>query len=75
MLAELDWVVEMVKEYATATPKTIVFCPTLYAVGSVINYLIMQLGPHAFYHTTSHKRKDCLLGIFHSSALPNAKKS
>ena len=74
MLAELDWIVEMVKAYGTATPKTIVFCPTLYAVGSVINYLLMQLGPHAFYPTTSQKRKDCLLGIFHSSTLPKCKK-
>ena len=41
---KLDWIVEMVKAYGTATPKTIVFCPTLYAVGSVINYLIMQQG-------------------------------
>ena len=73
MLAELDWIVEMVKAYGTATPKTIVFCPTLYAVGSIINYLIMQLGPHAFYPTTSQKRKDCLLGIFHSSTLPKCK--
>ena len=69
MLAELDWIVEMVKAYGTATPKTIVFCPTLYAVSSVINNLIMQLGPHAFHHTTSHKRKDCLLGIFHTISL------
>ena len=46
-------------------PKTTIFCDTIYALTSVVNYLTMQLGEYAFYPNSS-RRKDCLIGIFHS---------
>ena len=73
MLSQLDWIVDMVKENGIRTPKTIIFCTTLYGVGSVMNYLMMQLGPFAFYPPSSHERMNCLLGIFHSSTLQKYK--
>lgn len=73
MVLQLDWIVNLVKENGINTPKIIVFCTTLYAVGSVMNYLIMQLGPNAFYPTTSCERQNCLLGIFHSGTFEKYK--
>jgi superfamily II DNA helicase RecQ len=75
MLSQLDWIVDMVKENGIRTPKTIIFCTTLYGVGSVMNYLMMQLGPFAFYPPSSHERMNCLLGIFHSSTLQKYKET
>ena len=73
MLSQLDWIVDLVKENGVNTPKVIVFCSTLYAIASVMNYLMMQLGNNAFHPTTSRDRKHCLLGIFHSATLPKYK--
>ena len=46
---------------------------TLYAVASVMNYLMMSLGANAFHPNTSKKRQDCFLGIFHSLSLKEYK--
>jgi len=37
------------------TPKTIVFCDTMYSIASVFNYLMMSLGEEAVYPSTSRK--------------------
>ena len=66
MLSQLDWIVEMIKNEGIATPKTIIFCDTMYSVANVANYLMMKLGRQAFYPTTSKEREHCVVGIFHS---------
>ena len=66
MLSQLDWIVEKIKNEGIATPKTIIFCDTMYSVAHVANYLMMKLGRQAFYPTTSKEREHCLVGIFHS---------
>jgi superfamily II DNA helicase RecQ len=66
MLSQLDWIVEKIKNEGIATPKTIIFCDTIYSVAHVANYLMMKLGRQAFYPTTSKEREHCLVGIFHS---------
>ena len=73
MLKQLDWLVTLVKQYGKDTPKTIIFGDILYAVASVMNYLMMSLGANAFHPNTSKKRQDCLLGIFHSPSLKEYK--
>ena len=73
MLKQLDWIVDLVKECGKDTPKTIIFCDTLYAIASVVNFLMMSLGTYAFHPNTSKKRHDCLLGIFHSLTLKEYK--
>ena len=73
MLSQLDWIVDLINKNGLNTPKIIVFCPTLYAISSVVNYLIMRMGTNAFYPTTSRERKHCLLGIFHSGTFPKYK--
>lgn len=35
MLKQLDWIVEMIKTNGKETPKTIVFCDTMYSTASV----------------------------------------
>lgn len=66
MLKQLDWLVRMRKEQGIHTPKTIVFCNTMYSIAGVVNYLMMSLGKESFHPTTSKKRADCLIGIFQS---------
>lgn len=73
MLIQLDWVVDMIKEHGRETPKTIVFCDTLYSIASVWNYLMMSLGENAFHPKTSKKREHCVLGVFHSLSLKEYK--
>lgn len=67
MTAQLDWLIDMVKEHGINTPKTIIFCDTMYAIANVANYMMMQLGCSAFYPASSDKREDCLIGIMHSA--------
>ena len=66
MLRELDWLVELIKKNGKDTPKTIVFCDTMYSMASVFNYLMMSLGGNAFHPITSRKRINCFIGLFHS---------
>jgi ATP-dependent DNA helicase RecQ len=74
MLSELDWLIEIVKEKNIHTPKTIIFCSTLYDIASVVNYMMTKLGAKAFFPSTSKERKDCVLGIYHSSTMIQYKK-
>lgn len=48
MLNHLDWLVDMIKQHGKDTPKTIIFCDTLYFIASVRNYMMMTLGEAAF---------------------------
>ena len=73
MLKELDWIVKLVREQGIQTPKIIIFCSTLYAIASVVNYLMMKLNAQAFHPTSSKERDHCLIGIYHSSTLPKYK--
>ena len=66
MLKQLDWIVEMIKTNGKETPKTIVFCDTMYSIKSVFNYLMMSLGEKAFHPSSSWQPKNCLIAIFRS---------
>ena len=66
MLDQLDWIVDVVKQFGKNTPKTIIFCDTMYSIASVYNYVLTNLQGQAFYPMHSKKREDCILGIFHS---------
>ena len=67
MFGNLEWLISLIKEKSINTPKTIIFCDTLYAIANVANYLMMKLGSHAFHPTSSVNREDCLIGIMHSA--------
>lgn len=67
MLPQLDWLANLIKDCGIITPKTIVFCDTIYAIANVANYMMMQLGCNAFYPSSSKSREDCLIGIIHSA--------
>ena len=67
MLGNLDWLISLIKEHGINTPKTIIFCDTLYAIANVANYMMMKLGSSAFHPTSSANREDCLIGIMHST--------
>jgi len=73
MLEELDWIIELVKEKGLEIPKIIIFCSTLYAIGSVVNYMMLKLNKLAFYPTSSKEMEHCIVGIYHSSTLPKYK--
>lgn len=74
MLGELDWLVELIKKFGKDTPKTIVFCDTMYSIASVFNHLMMSLGENAFHPNTSRKRIDCFIGLFHSVSHKDTKR-
>ena len=73
MLKHLDWLVDMIKQHGKDTPKTIIFCDTLYLIASVRNFMMMTLGEAAFYPRMSRKHEHRLLGIFHSLSLKEYK--
>ena len=73
MLQNLNWLVSVIKENGEKTPKTIIFCPTMHAIASVVNYLMRKLGCNAFVPSSSRKWEHCLLGIFHSLTLQKYK--
>ena len=73
-LNELDWVVDSMKGNGRDTPKTIIFCPTMYAIASVVNYQVRKLGKKAFVPHSSKKWEHCLVGIFHSMTHQEYKK-
>ena len=74
MLKEIDWVIDMVRDKGIDTPKTIIFCPTINGIATLVNYLMMKLDENAFHPCTSKKRESCLIGIFHSLTLEQYKK-
>jgi superfamily II DNA helicase RecQ len=72
LLTQLQWIVDLACTEGENMPKTIIFCSTLQAIASVVNWLMMMLGSAAFVPPTSTARKDCLIGIYHSLTLhPN----
>lgn len=67
MHKKLDyWLVEMVKEMGVDVPKTIIFCNTMKEMSVVVNHLVVKLGNCAYHPTTSSRKEDMLLGIYHS---------
>ena len=52
MLKQLDWLVELIKENCKDTPKTIVFCDTMYSIVSVFNNLMGKPREKAFDPST-----------------------
>jgi len=63
---KLDWLVEMVKEMGIDVPKTIIFCNTMKDIAIVVNHLLVKLGNFAYHPSTSTRKEDLLLGIYHS---------
>jgi superfamily II DNA helicase RecQ len=57
----------VIKAHGIHTPKTIIFCDTIYAIANVANYMMMQLGCSAFHPLSSTNRENCLIGIIHSA--------
>lgn len=74
MLKQLDWLVELIKENGKDTPKTIVFCDTMYSIASVFNYLMGKQKEKAFHPSTSRKQIHWLIGIFHCLSRKEYKK-
>jgi superfamily II DNA helicase RecQ len=66
MHKKLDWLVKMVKEMGIEVPKTIIFCNTMKEMSVVVNHLMVKLDNFAYHPTTSSRKEDLLLGIYHS---------
>lgn len=74
MFEQLAWLVNMVKEKGTATPKCIIFCNgTLTDIAGVLNYLLMELGKKAYCSSNSQTSDNCIIGIYHSLTLKKYK--
>lgn len=66
-LEELPWLIELIKQHAKDTPKTLLFCNTLNEIAQVTNYLLSKLGPHA-YDQQNKVPQNCFLGVYHSNS-------
>lgn len=66
-LEELHWLIELIKQHAKDTPKTLIFCNTLNEIAQVTNYLLSKLGPHA-YDQQNKVPQNCFLGVYHSNS-------
>lgn len=66
-LEELHWLIELIKQHAKDTPKTLIFCNTLNEIAQVTNYLLSKLGPHA-YDQQNKVPQNCFLGVYHPNS-------
>ncbi|XP_015760430.1 PREDICTED: ATP-dependent DNA helicase Q1-like [Acropora digitifera] len=66
-MEELHWLIELIKQHAKDTPKTLIFCNTLNEIAQVTNYLLSKLGPHA-YDQQNKVPQNCFLGVYHSNS-------
>ena len=74
MFANLEWLISMVKEEGTATPKSIVFCNgSLTDIAAVFNHMLLLLGSNAYFPQDSQTSPNCLVGIYHSLTLQKYK--
>ena len=74
MFQHLTWLVTLLKEEGTSTPKSIICCDeTLTDIAAVLNYLLMELGEVAYSPQDSQTPENCLIGIYHSLTLKKYK--
>ena len=73
MMKQLEWVVQEGKEKGVEMAKMIILCNSLVDIAGVVNWLMMRLGSAAFHPQDSRKRKDCIIGIYHSLSLEQNK--
>ena len=55
--------IDIIKDRKMESLKTIIFCPTLTAITTLANSMMMRLEEQAFHPNISKKRENCLLGI------------
>jgi hypothetical protein len=73
MHLHLDWLVNMTKEHGIGIPKTLIYCNTLNEIAIVVDNLLVKLGKHSFFPSSSRDKKDMIIGIFHSTSWPESK--
>ena len=66
-LAELQWLINLMKQHSKRTPKTLIFCNTINEIVQVTNFLLSKLGASAYDHQIKQP-ENCLLGIYHSNS-------
>ena len=47
-LEQLNWIMDIAKEFGTLMPKTIVFCNTYNEIATVLSYILKVLGEAAY---------------------------
>lgn len=73
VMEDLNWLIQNVEREGEKTEKTIIFCPMMTEIASVVNHLMMKLGDSAYAPKGSHNPNDCLIGIFHSRSWQKCK--
>ena len=66
-LSCFNWLVDEIGTKQEATPKTIIFCRSIYDVSVVLSYLLKKLG-HLAYMDENKSPTKCLLGVYHSNS-------
>ena len=74
MFTNLEWLIRLVKEQGTATPKSIIFCNgSLTDIAAVFSHMLLQLGSNAYFPQDNQTSPNCLVGIYHSLTLQKYK--
>ena len=64
VMDDLNWLIQKVEKQGEKTEKTIIFCPMMIEIASVVNYLMMKLGNSAYSPKGSHHPSDGLKADF-----------
>lgn len=71
-LDKMQWLIDFMKRRGKDTPKTLIFCNTLYEIAQVTDYLLSKLGSDAYDQQTKVPA-NCFFGVYHSNSLDRNK--
>ena len=73
LFQHFDWLINCARENGESTPKTIVFCNTMYDIASVMNHMMLKLGKAAYAPQHSRNADNCIIRIYHSCSWEHSK--
>ena len=66
-LEQLNWIMDIAKEFGTLMPKTIVFCNTYNEIATVLSYILKVLGEAAYIPHHAKCPSNRIVAIYHST--------
>ena len=74
-MEQLNWIMDIAKEFGTLMQKTIVFCNTCTEIAAVLSYILKVLGEAAY--TPCHEKcpSNRIMAIYHSTTRKKYKDS
>ncbi len=66
-MEQLNWIMDIAKEFRTLMPKTIVFCNTYTEIATVLAYIVKVLGEAAYIPNHAKCPSNRIVAIYHST--------